>query len=93
MGILEQCGGERVEHMAALSSTKLPSPKEYRAFADECLRWANRAPDQDRKNTLVEIARVWMQIARDRECQSQGPSVGEPLGRQRVIQLDQSVKL
>jgi hypothetical protein len=57
--------------MAPSFSTELPSPTEYRAFADECLRWANQAPSQAQRNTLIEIARVWMQIALDRECQSQ----------------------
>lgn len=57
--------------MEPQSSTELPSPKEYRAFADECLRWANRAPSQAQRNTLVEIARVWMQIALDKECKGQ----------------------
>jgi hypothetical protein len=53
--------------MAPSSSTELPSPTDYRAFADECLRWANQAPSQAQRNTLIEIARVWMQTALDRE--------------------------
>jgi hypothetical protein len=69
MGILKRCGGKKGGRM--VSSTELPSPTEYRAFADECLRWANRAPSQAQRNTLVEIARVWMQMAFDKECKSQ----------------------
>jgi hypothetical protein len=71
--------------MASPSSMDIPSPAEYRAFADECLSWANRAPNQAQRNTLVEIARMWMQIALDKECQSQTQnpaSAGDGVGHQ-----------
>jgi hypothetical protein len=49
--------------MISQSSTEVPSPVEYRAFADECLRWANKVRNQEERNTLLEIARTWMQAA------------------------------
>ena len=52
---------------AMASPIELPSSKEYREFAEECLRWAARAVDADQRSSLVEIARVWMQMAADIE--------------------------
>ena len=57
--------------MTSPCSIELPSAKEYREFAEECLSWANRAPSQNERNTLVDIARVWMQMAYDIECHNQ----------------------
>jgi hypothetical protein len=53
---------ENRDTMATPSSIE-PSPTEYRRFADECLRWADRVPRLDQKNTLIEIAKVWMHAA------------------------------
>jgi hypothetical protein len=53
---------QKRDTMASPSSIE-PSPTEYRRFADECLRWADRVPRQDQKNTLVEMAKVWMHAA------------------------------
>ncbi len=37
----------------------MPStPKEYREFAAECLRWANEVPD-DEKQAFLDMARDW----------------------------------
>jgi hypothetical protein len=41
----------------------LPTPTEYRNFADECLGWANKVRSQERRNALLEFARTWMQMA------------------------------
>jgi hypothetical protein len=46
-----------------MTSPTLPTPAEYRNFADECLSWANKVRSQERRNTLLEIARTWMQMA------------------------------
>jgi hypothetical protein len=36
---------------------------EYRDFAIDCLRWADEAPDASQRQTLVDIARMWMATA------------------------------
>jgi hypothetical protein len=53
---------EKRDTMPSSSSIE-PSQTEYRRFADECLRWADRVPRLDQKNTLIEIAQVWMHAA------------------------------
>ena len=35
----------------------------YRAFACECMRWAERAQDVERRETLLEMATRWAQAA------------------------------
>jgi hypothetical protein len=52
--------------MASPSSLGPPSPSEYREFADECLRWANRVPELHQN--LIEIASTWMRMALIIEC-------------------------
>jgi hypothetical protein len=49
--------------MASLSPTGLPSPAEYREFAVECLRWADRGAQLDQRSNLIKIASDWMHIA------------------------------
>jgi hypothetical protein len=50
-------------NMASPSSLGPPSPSEYREFADECLRWADRIPELDQRIALIEIAHKWMRMA------------------------------
>ena len=49
--------------MSSPSPRQLPSPTEYREFAVECLRWADRIPKPDQRITLIEIASEWMHMA------------------------------
>ena len=46
--------GERI--MAA-------SPKEFREFAQECLRWADETKSERHRQVLREMAKTWMQAA------------------------------
>jgi hypothetical protein len=39
------------------------SPKEFREFAQECLRWADETKSERHRQVLVEMARTWMQAA------------------------------
>jgi len=39
------------------------SPKEYRDFAAQCLRWAARAKRQEHKNMMLQMADHWMRTA------------------------------
>lgn len=41
----------------------MPTPLEYREFALECLRWAEDAKDAGQRETLIGLARLWMQTA------------------------------
>jgi len=61
--ILKRCGGKMGDAMASQSSIELPSPTEYREFAVECLRWADRVPWPEQRITLIEIASEWMHTA------------------------------
>jgi hypothetical protein len=43
------------------------SPKEYRLFAAQCLRWASRAKSEAHKSVMLDMAHHWMQTAQDLE--------------------------
>jgi hypothetical protein len=38
-------------------------PKEYREFAEDCLRWAAETKSERHRQTLLEMAKTWMQGA------------------------------
>jgi hypothetical protein len=39
------------------------SPKEYREFAAQCLRWAGRTKSDEHKSTMLKMANHWTQTA------------------------------
>ena len=39
------------------------SPKEFREFAQECLRWADQTRSEQHREVLLEMAKTWMQAA------------------------------
>jgi hypothetical protein len=39
------------------------SPKEYREFAAQCLRWAVRAKSDEHKSAMLKMAHHWTQTA------------------------------
>jgi hypothetical protein len=43
------------------------SPKEYRDFAAQCLRWAARAKREEHQNVMLQMADHWMQTAQKLE--------------------------
>jgi hypothetical protein len=43
------------------------SPKEYRDFAAQCLRWAARAKSEEHKSAMLNMAHHWMQTAQKME--------------------------
>jgi hypothetical protein len=43
------------------------SPKEYRDFAAQCLRWAFCAEREEHKNMMLQMADHWMQRAQTME--------------------------
>jgi hypothetical protein len=57
---------EMVAQGVIMRSTSL-SPKEYRDFAAQCLRWAARAKREEHKNIMLQMADHWMQTAQKLE--------------------------
>jgi hypothetical protein len=41
----------------------MASAKEYRDFAEECLRWAEKAKDDAQRKAFLEMANSWVQAA------------------------------
>jgi hypothetical protein len=39
------------------------SPKEFREFAQECLRWADETKSERHRQVLRDMAKTWMQAA------------------------------
>jgi hypothetical protein len=39
------------------------SPKEFREFAEECLRWADETKSERHRQVLLDMAKTWMQAA------------------------------
>jgi hypothetical protein len=39
------------------------SPKEFRDFAQECLRWADETKSERHRQVLLDMAKTWMQAA------------------------------
>jgi hypothetical protein len=65
----------------------LVSPKEYRAFAAQCLRWAARATREEHKNMMLRMADHWMQTAQ--ELESAGTPRCVPSGSPEASRLSQ----
>jgi hypothetical protein len=47
--------------------TPLATPREYRDFAAQCLRWAARAKHEEHKNMMLRMADHWTKAARELE--------------------------
>jgi hypothetical protein len=43
------------------------SPKDFREFAQECLRWAGDTKSERHRQVLLEMARTWIQAALELE--------------------------
>jgi hypothetical protein len=41
----------------------MASAKEYRDFAEECLRWAEETKDDAQRKAFLEMANSWIQAA------------------------------
>jgi hypothetical protein len=39
------------------------SPKEFREFAHDCLRWADETKSERHRQVLLDMAKTWMQAA------------------------------
>jgi hypothetical protein len=45
----------------------LMSPRQYRDFAAQCLRWAAHAKHEEHKSMMLQMAEHWMQMAEELE--------------------------
>jgi hypothetical protein len=43
------------------------SPKDFREFAQECLRWAGETKSERHRQVLLEMARTWLEAALELE--------------------------
>jgi hypothetical protein len=41
----------------------MTTPAEYQSYAQECLRWAAEADNEKDRQALLELAKVWTQLA------------------------------
>ena len=55
------------------------SPKEFREFAQECMRWAGDTKSQRHRQVLLEMARTWLQAALELESSLGLSRGGAPL--------------
>jgi hypothetical protein len=55
------------------------SPKEFREFAQECMRWAGDTKSQRHRQVLLEMARTWLQAALELESSLGLSPGGAPL--------------
>ena len=39
------------------------SPKEFREYADKCIRWAGTAKSEHERDFFLKIARTWLDAA------------------------------
>src|SRR6516165_2319796 len=47
----------------------MSTPRDYRALAEECFRWAQQAQTEDKRQAYLDVARTWLEAA-----SGQGPS-------------------
>jgi hypothetical protein len=45
----------------------LMSPKQYRDFAEQCLRWAAHTKHEEHKSMMLQMADHWMRTAQELE--------------------------
>lgn len=45
----------------------MASPKDFRAFALQCLRWAEETRDERHRQVLRDLAQQWMRAAAELE--------------------------
>jgi hypothetical protein len=56
----------------------MTTPAEYRRFALECMREAERADDAAMRLSMAGLARVWMQVALELDQQAVPASDDDP---------------
>ena len=51
------------------------SPKEFREFAEECLRWSDETKSERHRQVLLDMAKTWMQAALQIDNNTRHPRV------------------
>jgi hypothetical protein len=41
----------------------MTTPTDYRGFAIDCFRWSEQASDASQRENLIDIARLWKNVA------------------------------
>ena len=59
------------------------SPKDFREFAQECLRWAGETRSDRHRQVLLEMARTWLQTALELEGSVIGAATALPSSKSR----------
>jgi hypothetical protein len=57
-------------HDGGVENAAMATAKEYRKFAEECLRWADEADTEQDRTALLELARDWTLAAQRLELAS-----------------------
>jgi hypothetical protein len=53
------------------------TPKEYHEYADECLAWAKTAKSERGRDIFLQMARAWLQAAKQAETRKSGTGASE----------------
>jgi hypothetical protein len=61
---------------------------DYRNFACDCLRWTEQAKDASERDTLIGIARLWLNVATRLDRHIARADDGAVLSRQLRAKLD-----
>ncbi len=64
----------------------MSTPDDYRAMAEECLRWARQAQTEDKRQAYLDVARTWLEAASGQDCgpPAQTRCLDRGLAQQRV---------
>ena len=46
----------------------MSTPRDYRALAEECFRWAQHAQTEDKRQAYLDVARTWLEAASGQDC-------------------------
>ena len=57
----------------------MSTPRDYRALAEECFRWAQHAQTEDKRQAYLDVARTWLEAASGQDCSP--PAQTQPCGR------------
>jgi len=59
---------ERLHLRFDLDGRAMASTREYREFAEECLRWAASAHIEEHRRMLLDIAKTWIGLEAERRA-------------------------
>ena len=67
----------------------MSTPRDYRALAEECFRWAQHAQTEDKRQAYLDVARTWLEAASGQDCSppAQTPTCGRSTRSIEVLAL------